>query len=265
MRCTPRPLARDGVRSRRGTLRDALTLFDEFGACWPECPPSWLPPGGRVTGAVVSSTCALVAGQPARLVGHALLEQLALAPRKGLQVRACLLGDPLGDSAPRAGRRGPSCLPVLGVPGWWPANEAPGFYDDVGCFGQARQVGPAKPASIGRHFPAEGSRLRSLLRSPRWLWCCGLWLAALSAPSPEGLRAPGPRGARRQPRRVGGASGGARLCQRPPPLRTRQGQLLQIRTLLKTQDSRQRRLRLHRQRGPCDHELPRDQSVCAGT
>jgi len=21
-------------------------------------------------------------------------------------------------------------LPVLGIPGWWPANEQPGFYDD---------------------------------------------------------------------------------------------------------------------------------------
>ena len=25
-------------------------------------------------------------------------------------------------------------LPVLGVPGWWAANEAPNFYDDVGIF-----------------------------------------------------------------------------------------------------------------------------------
>ena len=25
-------------------------------------------------------------------------------------------------------------LPVLGVPGWWDANEAPGFYDDNAVF-----------------------------------------------------------------------------------------------------------------------------------
>ena len=25
-------------------------------------------------------------------------------------------------------------LPVLGVPGWWPANQAPAFYDDVHVF-----------------------------------------------------------------------------------------------------------------------------------
>jgi hypothetical protein len=25
-------------------------------------------------------------------------------------------------------------LPVLGVPGWWPPNEAPGFYQDPAVF-----------------------------------------------------------------------------------------------------------------------------------
>jgi hypothetical protein len=29
-------------------------------------------------------------------------------------------------------------LPVLGVPGWWPANEAPGFYDDAAVFRPTR-------------------------------------------------------------------------------------------------------------------------------
>ena len=28
-------------------------------------------------------------------------------------------------------------LPVLGVPGWWPANESPAFYDDATVFRQA--------------------------------------------------------------------------------------------------------------------------------
>ena len=25
-------------------------------------------------------------------------------------------------------------LPVLGIPGWWPANENPGFYADTAVF-----------------------------------------------------------------------------------------------------------------------------------
>jgi len=31
-------------------------------------------------------------------------------------------------------------LPVLGIPGWWPANEAPSFYDDAAVFRAGRRV-----------------------------------------------------------------------------------------------------------------------------
>jgi len=30
--------------------------------------------------------------------------------------------------------------PVLGVPGWWPANENPDFYGDTSVFRPPRQV-----------------------------------------------------------------------------------------------------------------------------
>ena len=36
-------------------------------------------------------------------------------------------------------------LPVLGVPGWWPANTVAGFYDDASVFRLPRQ----SPNSIG--------------------------------------------------------------------------------------------------------------------
>jgi len=46
-----------------------------------------------------------------------------------------------------------SPLPVLGVPGWWPANAAPGFYDDAQVFRPRRvRVQTEKPyasAEIG--------------------------------------------------------------------------------------------------------------------
>jgi hypothetical protein len=33
----------------------------------------------------------------------------------------------------------PFCpMPALGVPGWWPANEARGFYEDVSVFRTVR-------------------------------------------------------------------------------------------------------------------------------
>jgi len=38
-------------------------------------------------------------------------------------------------------------LPVLGIPGWWPANEAPSFYDDPAVFRPAPSS--AKAAPIG--------------------------------------------------------------------------------------------------------------------
>ena len=79
--------------------------------------------------------------------------------------------------------------------------------------------------------------MRSLLRSyTRWLWCCGLWLAALSAPvaQAQGARpvAPAASHAGSEGRQAVPVSASARrLYERA------KGQLLQIRTLLKTQDS----------------------------
>lgn len=139
-------LARDGVRSQRGTLRDALTLFDEFGACWPECPAelaaAWRARDWRRC--FIDLRPLWQASQP-RLVGHALLEQLALAPRKGLCAHV-LLADPLRLSAEGWAAKPFLPLPVLGVPGWWPANEAPGFYDDVAVFRPKRdKSGPRSP------------------------------------------------------------------------------------------------------------------------
>lgn len=38
-------------------------------------------------------------------------------------------------------------LPVLGVPGWWPANQDPGFYDDAAVFRPAPQRNAITPSS----------------------------------------------------------------------------------------------------------------------
>ena len=101
------------------------------------------------------------------LFGHALLEKL-LQPRKNLVAHVYHLPIPLDVSlnlplnplSGQAVKADPNCnalnswdallaadlsseklatkpfapLPVLGVPGWWPANEDPGFYDDARVF-----------------------------------------------------------------------------------------------------------------------------------
>ncbi len=136
-------IATHGVGATRGPVRDALTLFDENGAVWPGCPPplvqAWRQRDWHAL--FVTHRAQWAEAPPPRLVGHALMEQLATAPRKGLCAHV-LLADPL-TLAPADWAAKPFLpLPILGVPGWWPANETPGFYDDPRVF---RPLRPASP------------------------------------------------------------------------------------------------------------------------
>jgi hypothetical protein len=127
-------IAAHGVGARRGALRDALTLFDEFGALWPDAPPLLATAlAARDWQALFVTHRALWAGHRFEVFGHALLEQLEAAPRKGLTAHV-LLADPL--ALPPAAWAGKPFLPlpVLGIPGWWPANEDPTFYADTAVF-----------------------------------------------------------------------------------------------------------------------------------
>ncbi|MDO9293242.1 MAG: DUF3025 domain-containing protein, partial [Hydrogenophaga sp.] len=86
----------------------------------------------------------------ARLVlfGHALTEKL-VAPYKSITGHVyrepvpLALGDDLAAwdawlagrlTAAGLGTKPFTPLPVLGVPGWWPANEDPAYYTDAGVF-----------------------------------------------------------------------------------------------------------------------------------
>lgn len=139
-------IACHGVSGRRGALRDALTLFDENGALLDA--PAALVGALRVRDwqALFVTHRARWAETRLRLVGHALLEKLATAPRKALTAHV-LPADPLALSA-AAWAAKPFCpLPVLGVPGWWPDNEARGFYDDAAVFrpaGTPRSTGSVR-------------------------------------------------------------------------------------------------------------------------
>ena len=129
-----------GVGSRRGALRDALTLFDENGA-WLQAPAELAAAlRSRDWRALFITHRSLWADARWVIVGHALLEQLATAPRKPLTAHV-LLDDPLTLSADQWAAK-PFCpLPVLGVPGWWPGNDAPAFYDVEAVF----RPGPRAP------------------------------------------------------------------------------------------------------------------------
>jgi len=131
-------IAEHGIGPRRGALRDALTLFDENGALWPDAPPALAEAlVARDWHALFVTRRAQWQGQRLQIVGHALLEQLAVAPRRALTAHV-LLTDPLVLTAADWARKPFAPLPVLGIPGWWPANEDPAFYADKTVFRPVR-------------------------------------------------------------------------------------------------------------------------------
>ena len=144
-------IAREGVQQTRGAVRDALTLFDENAAFLHAPQALWDALLARDWQRLFVDLRPLWAEARIVLFGHALLEKLVF-PRKPITAHvyrsqyainsgadgftvaqfdtwmaadvnaAWLTGKPF---AP---------LPVLGVPGWWPDNESPSFYEDILVF-----------------------------------------------------------------------------------------------------------------------------------
>ena len=132
-------IALHGTTGERGPMRDALTLFDENAAVLQA--PAVLIEALRCRDWSALFIEHREAWASARLVlfGHALLEKL-MEPRKPITAHAWLVEE--ADDAALASSLQPQRLaakdflplPVLGVPGWWAANEEPGFYTDVQVF-----------------------------------------------------------------------------------------------------------------------------------
>jgi len=139
-----------GVGAVRGPVRDAITVFDENGALLDAPDALWEALLAR------QWTRAFVELRPlwaqARLVlfGHALLEKL-VAPRKDMTAHVWRANAPLASMdeadawlagqllAATLATKPFTPLPVLGVPGWWAANEDAAFYDDRTVFRPARR------------------------------------------------------------------------------------------------------------------------------
>ena len=166
-----RPAAGEG---RRGAVRDALTVFDENGAIVVSSDLGLFDDlrAFRWKGLFRERRDAVRTAMRVYVFGHAVLEK-ALRPYVGMTAHAILLPvtgehfaheparqlesiDALAAAAvlsmttPRA----LSPLPVLGVPGWWPDNEDPAFYDNAAYFRE------------GRQSRAGGSNVRPPWRSP---------------------------------------------------------------------------------------------------
>jgi len=132
-----------GASGPRGPLRDALTLFDENAAVLQA--PSKLVDALRRRDWHTLFIDERAMWKSARLVvfGHALLEKL-MQPRKAITAHVWVVEE-LNDNAlaasltlERLEAKAFLPLPVLGVPGWWSANEDSAFYEDSEVFRPAR-------------------------------------------------------------------------------------------------------------------------------
>jgi len=134
-----------GVGRTRGAVRDALTLFDENAALC-QVPPR-LAQAWRARDWHSLFVVQRAAWSDARitLFGHALLDKLA-RPRKPITAHAWLVAEGADPQSSLLEQLTPESLaakpflplPVLGVPGWWPANEDAAFYDDASVFRPTR-------------------------------------------------------------------------------------------------------------------------------
>ncbi|WP_423456914.1 DUF3025 domain-containing protein [Ottowia sp. VDI28] len=138
-------ITRDGVRSTRGPVRDAVTLFDESGVLLGA--PQALQDALRERRWLDLFGSLRPLWKEARLwvIGHAALEKL-VSPYKSItahvlpapaHLETLEQADAWLAEWLSAGRMAPkpfAPLPLLGVPGWWAGNEEAGFYDDASVF-----------------------------------------------------------------------------------------------------------------------------------
>jgi hypothetical protein len=149
-------LARHGVGSKRGPVRDAATLIDESGLL--------LAADGEAAAALARLDWPWLFGERRQrwgrdwrpfAFGHALIDKLAAPYKRLTAVVVCLppassvtaVDAAAADWVMRVALAPPllAHLPVLGIPGWWPANDDPAFYDDAAVFRLPR--GAAAPVA----------------------------------------------------------------------------------------------------------------------
>lgn len=141
-------IAQAGVGQVRGPVRDAITLFDENAVLLQAPDALWEALLAREWTRLFVGLWPLWAQARLVLFGHALTEKLVL-PYKSItgHVYRSPVPPELGDdlaawdrwlaarlTAAELATKPFTPLPVLGVPGWWPANEDPAFYRDVSVF-----------------------------------------------------------------------------------------------------------------------------------
>ncbi|MEY3125227.1 MAG: hypothetical protein RLZZ573_1747 [Pseudomonadota bacterium] len=138
-------IADTGIQPVRGPARDGLTVFDENAAFLQAPDALWDALVAKDWHRLFVDLRPLWKDAQLVLFGHALLEKL-VSPRKAITahvIRAQAATDLIADidawmagdlSADKLAGKPFAHLPVLGVPGWWAANENPDFYADTSVF-----------------------------------------------------------------------------------------------------------------------------------
>jgi hypothetical protein len=147
-------IAVSGIQAVRGAARDALTLFDENAALLVAPEPLWEALAAKEWSRLFGNLRPLWAQATLVLFGHALLEKLVY-PRKPITAHVfrveCAMDSIASMDSWLASHLTASTLaakpfahlPVLGVPGWWPDNTSPAFYEDVSVFRPLRAIKPS--------------------------------------------------------------------------------------------------------------------------
>lgn len=155
-------IKRTGIQPVRGPARDALTVFDENAALLQAPDALWQALVAKDWQRLFGALRPLWREAHLLLFGHALMEKL-VAPRKSMTAhvyRVLAVGDSIADMdawlaqdlcADKLAAKPFAHLPVLGVPGWWAANQNFSFYDDSLVFRSRR---PHLPRREDNNFPS---------------------------------------------------------------------------------------------------------------
>jgi hypothetical protein len=138
-------IERTGIQPVRGPARDALTVFDENAALLQAPDAVWNALVDKDWQHLFVELRPLWRQAHVLLFGHALMEKL-VSPRKSITAhvyRVLETGKSMARmdawlahdlNADKLTAKPFAHLPVLGVPGWWAANEDPAFYRDASVF-----------------------------------------------------------------------------------------------------------------------------------
>ena len=140
-------IAARGINATRGPLRDALTLFDENVLLLQASDAVWQALQERQWHTLCVAMRSAWRDTHALIFGHALLEKL-VTPYKSITAHVYRITSDIDGTDDQAldawladhlqpdhlATKPYLPLPVLGIPGWWPDNEDPEFYQDARVF-----------------------------------------------------------------------------------------------------------------------------------